>query len=37
MHNYIQMNTTLTQITILNTFIKFDILTLPLTPPKNHI
>ena len=37
MHNYIQMNTTLTQITILNTFIKSDILTLPLTPPKTHI
>ncbi len=37
MHNYTQMNTTLTQITILNTFIKSDILTLPLTLPKNHI
>ena len=31
------MNPTLTQTTILNTFIKSDILTLPLTPPKNYI
>ena len=31
------MNTTLTTITILNTFIKSDILTLPLIPPENHI
>ncbi len=32
MHNYIQMNTTLTQITILNTFIESDFLTLPFDP-----
>ena len=37
MHNYIQMNITLAWITILNTFIKSDILTLPLTSPKNYI
>ncbi len=37
MHNYTQMNITLTQTTILNTFIKSNISTLPLTPPKNHI
>ncbi len=32
MHNYIQMNTILTQIAILNTFIKSDISILHLTP-----
>ncbi len=37
MHNYIQMNPTLTQTTILNTFIKSDISTQPLTLPENHI
>ena len=38
MHNYTQMNTTLTKwITILNTFIKSDILTQSLTPHKNHV
>ncbi len=37
MCNYTQMNPTLTQTTILNTLIKSDISTLPLTPPKNHI
>ncbi len=34
MHNYIQMNTPLTQKTILNTFIKSDISTPLLTLPK---
>ncbi len=37
MHDYTWMNTTHTSITILNTFIKSDILTLPLTLPKNYI
>ncbi len=34
MYDHIQMNPTLTQIMIANTFIKSDILTPPLTPPK---
>ncbi len=37
MHNYTQMNTMLTLIAISNTFIKSDILTQPLIPPKNQI
>ncbi len=37
MHNYTQMSPTLTQTTILKTFIKSDISNLLLTPPKNHI
>ena len=37
MHNCIQINTTLTKITNLNTFIKSDVLALPLNTPKNHI
>ncbi len=36
MHNYTKMNPTLTQTTILNTFIKSDILIQPLTPPKTY-
>ncbi len=37
MHNYTKMNPTLAQTTILNTFIKSDILTQLLTPPENSI